>query len=54
MSINSVIFPPFSHFLHFINTPLLIIILNKDIIKLSASQEAKFYVSMGIAGARFG
>jgi hypothetical protein len=52
MSNNSSIFPPIPFFLHFFNTPLLLIIFNKDIITVSASQEAKFYVSLGIAGAR--
>jgi|GEM_PF-2440993 hypothetical protein len=52
MSYYFVIFPSLSHFLHFFNTPLLLIIFNKDIITLPASQEAKFYVSLGIAGAR--
>jgi hypothetical protein len=38
-------------FLHFFNIPLLLIIFNKDIITLRASQEAKFYVALGIARA---
>jgi hypothetical protein len=49
MSNNSVIFTPIPIFLRFFNTPLSLINLNKDIITLPASQEAKFYYSLGIS-----
>jgi hypothetical protein len=52
MSNNYFTFPPISLFLRFFNTPLSLIILNKDIITLPASQEAKFYYSLGNSGTR--
>ena len=52
LPLSSYSLPTFLHFLHFINIPLLTIILKTDIMNSPASQEAQFSGSPGIAGAR--